>query len=87
MDDTNFFNSFDFEPIQGNQILQQEAYNNQDFLEDNPAVKVNDVFEFGKPEMYDTKTFNLQARNILTGYNTFDYFYNPATSIYNKSLK
>lgn len=78
---------FDFQPLQGNQLLQQEAYTNQNFLQDRPEAISMGVFEEGKPEMYNKKDFDEKPRNILTGYRSFDYFYNPATSIYNKSLK
>lgn len=74
------------EQPKGNQLLQQQAYSNQDFLDDRPEIKGLEIFENKNNEMFKNKEFIKQPRSILTGYNEYDYFYNPATTIYNKSI-
>ena len=70
---------------EGNQLLEQEAYLRNDWLADRND-SVDAAFNVGKANMFKHTGF-VSPRQSLTGFSTFDYFYNPASYIYNLSLK
>ena len=74
--------NYDFiEASKENQILQQEAFVRQNWLQDKPEIIADEN------RLPKNKTFMTTPRQMLSGYSTFSYYYNPANYLYNQTLK
>lgn len=68
-------------------MLQEQAYTNQNFLQYNPDVTKPSV-DFSDKEVQAKAVANFQMKPsfVLGGYNKNDYFYNPNGIAINKEI-
>ena len=75
------------QPVEGNKLLLQQAYTNQNWLQDQPQVLGGNP-DYSAKEVYGKalSAFEQKEEYVLAGYNTLDGYYDPNGLRINKAM-